>query len=50
MFLGREINYSILVDILIEANFFKRQNFYKIVLLAIFPNLFHTPCLLNQTK
>lgn len=39
----REMNYSILADLLIEANLFKCQKLYKIVLLAIFPNLFHTP-------
>lgn len=50
MFLGRETNYSILEDFLIEANFFKCPNFDKIVLLAIFLNLFHTSCLFNQTK
>lgn len=28
---GREMNYSILMDFLIEVNFFKRQNLYKTV-------------------
>lgn len=31
MFFGREMNYSVSVDFLIEANFFKWQNLYKIV-------------------
>lgn len=42
MFFGREMKYSILVDFLIEANFFKWKNLYKIVA-GNLSKSFHTP-------